>query len=244
MTTAIAPTAHEASPRPWLWAALVPALLGLGGGMAVIAAVPPSLGTLLGGLAASTAMMPGLVAAQHRWLDRLLAVVCFTVPLAAAWLQLVNRDLLQAGEWILASFVLLAYGGGIGGLTCLLRMLAAQATKGRECGTMAAAVTVVAGVLWLSWPIWMAPWLSGPAGEKTVARLVAMHPAFALNGRLIRAFPVPWAQYRLAYELTNIGDDIPYELPRAVWPCVLLHVAVGLCAAERPRTSRSGRRRF
>ena len=210
------------NPRPGLWAALIPAFLGLTGGLAVIAMVPPSLGTLCGGLAMATVMLPGLVAAQPRWLDRILAIVCFTIPLTATWLQLVNRDILHGGEWLLAALVLLTYGLAIGGLTCLLRML-------RMPATAAAAGAVLAGVLWLSWPIWMAPWLSGPSGEKTVARLVAVHPAFALNGRLIRAFPVPWAQYRLAYDLTNIGDDIPYEMPRAIWPCVRLHLALGLC---------------
>ncbi len=238
MTIATSLPGHDAVSRPWLWAALIPALLGLGGGMAVIAMVPPSLGTLFGGLAVATVMLPGLVMAQQQWLERVLAVGCFTVPLAATWVQLINREVMHGGEWLVASFVLLAYGCGIGGLACLLRMLTRGLTKGRDCGTAAAAGAVVAGVLWLSWPIWMAPCLSGPAGEKTVARLVAVHPAFALNGRLMRAFPVPWAQYRLAYELTNIGDDIPYEMPRAVWPCVLLQMAIGLGLAGRERRGR------
>ncbi|MFI5378247.1 MAG: hypothetical protein ACHRHE_02975 [Tepidisphaerales bacterium] len=260
MTTAMAPTAQETDPRPWLWAGLIPGLLGLAVGIVVMATVPPSLGTLYGGLAAATVMLPGLVLAQGRWLDRLGAIVCFTVPLAATWVHLVYRDTMQGGEWMAASVVLLAYGWGIGGVACLLRMLAMQATKrrsetlrvlragsatkGREssgdaAGVLAAAGAVVAGVLWLSWPIWTAPRLSGPAGEKTVARLVAVHPAFALNGPLLRAFPVPWAQYRLAYELTDIGTSIPYEMPTRVWPCVLLHAVVGLCAIGCRRAKRN-----
>jgi hypothetical protein len=94
---------------------------------------------------------------------------------------------------------------------------------------VAAASTVVVGLGWLTWPVWMAPWLTGEGREAVVAWLVWGHPVFALNGAMLEAFPVPWAQMPIAYRLTNIGDDIGYEMPQSVWACVIVHalIAVG-----------------
>src|SRR5438876_1142672 len=66
------------------------------------------------------------------------------------------------------------------------------------------AVVVILCLAWLSWPIWLAPALRGRASaERIVAVLVAANPIFAIQGALLRSFPVPWAQYRIAYRLTN-----------------------------------------
>jgi hypothetical protein len=93
---------------------------------------------------------------------------------------------------------------------------------------VAAGVAVVAGCAWLSWPIWMAPWLTGEGREHVVAGLVWGHPLFGINGWLWNVYPVPWAQHRLAYAWTNIGDDIVYTMPGSVWPSILVHMVVGI----------------
>src|SRR5439155_19136989 len=41
---------------------------------------------------------------------------------------------------------------------------------------------VLAGLISLTWPIWLSGWLSGRSGESIVGWLVRFHPLFAMNG--------------------------------------------------------------
>lgn len=51
-------------------------------------------------------------------------------------------------------------------------------------------------------------------------------PLFAINGNID---PTDAFTHRpLAYRLMNLGQDVFYEMPRSILPCVLVHVASGL----------------
>src|SRR5205814_3886332 len=114
--------------------------------------------------------------------------------------------------WSRATLVLLIYIFAIAGLAALLQRV-----------RIPPAVAVLLSIAWLSWPIWLASVLRGrESAERVVAVLVAANPTFAMQGSLFKSFPVPWAQYRIAYQLTNIGDDIAYQMPTSVFWCVLL----------------------
>ncbi len=203
---------------------------GLACGLAAILIVPLSLGTVFAGLALTTTMLPGLVLVQSGRLERASALGCFMLPLVMTWLRFVGHDMMSHGEWLRASVVPVVYAWAICGLACGLGRL-------RLPPAGAAAFAILMGVLWLGWPIWLAPWLRGASGETAAARLIAAHPAFVLNGVFARAFPTPWAQHRVAYELTNIGDDIPYEMPAGMLVCLLLHGSIGLGCLTRAESS-------
>ena len=141
---------------------------------------------------------------------------------------------------------ILAFGHPIGLITTL-KMLLVLATyvlavsgvvrllirAGFE-STIAAAVTVILALAWLSWPIW----LSGHLSEgRLLSALVAAHPIFAINGTS-DAFGV-WTQQHLMYRLTALGQDVPFTLPRSILPCVVTHALLGALVMLRGSSARA-----
>src|SRR4051812_41394848 len=90
----------------------------------------------------------------------------------------------------------------------------------------ASAITVVLMTAWLTWPVWLSPYLTGLHADAIVARLVAIHPLFAVNG--VIAPQSPWSHWPIAYrELTTLGQDVAYEMPTSIWPTALFHAGLG-----------------
>jgi hypothetical protein len=90
----------------------------------------------------------------------------------------------------------------------------------------AIAVTVVAALLSFAWPIWAADLLARHDIGPWLQRLVNISPSFALNAAV--APDDPLTHRPMGYRLMNLGQDVNYAMPTSVWPCVLLHAAVGL----------------
>jgi hypothetical protein len=185
------------------------------------------LGLFLGGLGVVTLIGPALVLAEPTAARRGWAFAGMVIGVSAVWWWGGRRAEVTPAEWLACAAVACAYAAaivGVGGALERLRMNA----------VLASAISVVLGCAWLTWPIWMAPWLSGGRGERIVAALVAPHPVFAINTALRRAMPTPWAQHRYAYQWTNIGDDIRYSMPASPWPCIGVHGAIALACFTPP----------
>jgi hypothetical protein len=89
----------------------------------------------------------------------------------------------------------------------------------------AAAIATLGGLLWLSWPVWLAAAL--PQHPWIVRWLTSPHPLLAINGAL-RDWGI-WTQRPIAYQyLLTLGQDVPYELPRSTLLAIVLHGCVGL----------------
>ena len=203
-----APLGRAVALTPLLVPVVFAAALPLGVGM--------NLGLFFGGIALVTILLPGLVLADSgcRW--RTMAIGAAVLPVAAVWL-LPAFGSLGMTTWGLSVALLAAYALAVGGLASVLERIGLPPV-------FAAGMTVMAGLLWLAWPIWLAPWVND---VHVVARLVAPHPLLTLNGILREWYPTPWAQHVLAYPLTNLGDDVPYSLPSSVGWAMGLHLAVG-----------------
>lgn len=107
----------------------------------------------------------------------------------------------------------------------LLGMLALLVRIGIPTG-FAIGLLLVQGVLFLTWPVWAAHLLLKFDSQWLVDLLVKIDPIFAINGSID---PTDAITHRpLAYRLMNLGQDIPYTMPRSVWPCMIVHVAAGL----------------
>lgn len=180
-----------------------------------------TLGLLLGGIVVATIVTPGAVMTEQSCVGRLAACAAVVDAALLVWLAPVVSGAISFGDWLEAVLVLLAYSAAVGGVACALERI-------RVPAVLAAALTVLLGLAWLSWPVWMAPWLTGENREEVVAWLVWGHPLFALNGATLEAFGQPWAQMTIAYRLTNIGDDVGYEMPQTVWACVGMHVVIAI----------------
>ncbi|MBC7784393.1 MAG: hypothetical protein H7144_11195 [Burkholderiales bacterium] len=90
--------------------------------------------------------------------------------------------------------------------------------------SFAASIVLIAGVLWITLPVWASPWLDRPAMSFVVDWVLPIQPVIALNG----AYPSlgAWSHQAVSYKwLTNLGTDVPYKLPENAWPAILAHVA-------------------
>ena len=138
----------------------------------------------------------------------------------AVWLVAAFRPEITLLQWLYSYMLLIAYATLIAGMsTALLRL--------RLVPVAASAITVIFSLIWLTWPVWLSPYLRGPRADAIVARLVWVHPLFAINGVL--ASLGTWGHWPIAYrQLTTLGQDIPYTLPASIWPGVLVHLSVGV----------------
>lgn len=225
--------------RLWLHSALLPFTLGSLLGILCYVAAGNTLGFYLGPLAMITLVGPPLLLAESHWLNRLFVADGLVFATALVWLAGLFHPSLVFLDWLRCCLILGAYTSALLALAVFLHRL-------RLPPLAASTISVIFALAWLTWPIWLAPWLTGDGRERLVAALIAPHPLFALNALLTPAFPVPWAQYRIAYALTNIGDDIPYEMPASIVPCLLLHVLLAaalLLLSWRPPQQQATRNR-
>ena len=179
-----------------------------------------NLGLFFGGLVLASILAPLLAIAESELNRRVSIVIASVVAIALVWLSCVANDAITLGEWARAAVVLGSFALAAASVAALLAKI-----------RIPPAVAVIVAIAWLSWPIWLAPALRGrESSERIVGRMVAANPIFAMQGALLKAYNVPWAQYRIAYRLTNIGDDIPYQMPTSIAPSVILHGAIGVIA--------------
>ncbi|HEV8603818.1 MAG TPA: hypothetical protein VGQ99_00545 [Tepidisphaeraceae bacterium] len=190
-----------------------------------------NLGLFFGGLVLASILAPMLTVAEEGLPNRASILAGIITAIALVWLTCIFNDTITLWEWSRATLVLLFY-------TLAISALAALLAKVR----IPPAAVVILSLAWLSWPVWLAPALHGQSSQRTVAALVVGNPTFAIQGALSRSFPVPWPQHRIAYRLTNIGDDIPYQMPTSILPSILGHglpAAIALLAAHWPARPRA-----
>jgi hypothetical protein len=125
------------------------------------------------------------------------------------------------GEWGASSAVLLAYAIALAGIVMALPLL-------RLSAIVSAALTVVLGLAWLTWPIWLSRTWSGEASAAWVNRLVIVHPALSVSLPHLGH----WDEQSLAYHLTDLNQSVPYAPPHTVWICVLVHALIGVALFE------------
>jgi hypothetical protein len=198
--------------------AVMPALMvSLAAGAWCWHATGPGLGLFLGLLLLATLYMPGLIIAELGRGRRiaLSAGVCGT---ALVWLISVNFIDVSITEWLRCVVVFTAYVFALAGLVSLLQ-------RARFPEPLAAGVVVLIGLLWLTWPVWMSPWLT----QRSVNWLVPANPVFAINSVLKHLGT--WDHAPIAYRaLTNLNQDVPYQMPQTIFPATIVHLLIGTIA--------------
>jgi hypothetical protein len=195
-----------------LRAASLPFVLGMLIAIACWIACGINLGLFFGGIALTIILLPPLAMRADRPVYALLATVSVVDGVGIVWLiaVLMKLTLLQ---WLQAYMVLAVVALAVLGMVMSLR---------RVIGAAAAAGTTIVFLAWLSWPVWLSPW----ADARLVAMLAPVHPLFALN-RVLVDLGI-WTQQPVMYQLTSLGQDVPYELPASTGACVLAHLLMGL----------------
>jgi hypothetical protein len=205
--------------RRILSAALYPFILSAIAAVACYLSAGPTLGLFLGGLVMVSILTPPLILAEEQSTHRLLALGAIIVPFILIWLLAPIRSETRISEWLESSIVLIAYATALAGLSAGLRLA-------RLSAALSAALTVTLALLWMTWPIWLSPTWNGEESTAGVARLVVCHPAFAINSLLVRPHGL-WTEQSIAYRLTDLSQNVPYTLPKSIWPCVLVHGSIG-----------------
>lgn len=201
-----------------LRAAAVPLALALLCATGCYIAAGPTLGLFFGGMLFCAIITPPLLAWEPDRTGRLFVAGAVIDGTAAVWLVAVFTSPTTVVQWLLSYLVLMGWVAALWGLVALLGRLLRSALA-------AQAVTVLVAMAWLSWPVWLSPWLAGQRGAAVASWLTAAHPLMAINGVLLHLGV--WSEQSIAYWLTNLGQDVPYSLP-SVWAAVGLHLLLGI----------------
>jgi hypothetical protein len=207
--------------RQVILAAAVPFTLGTVGAGAGWFAAGDTLGFWFAGIAIVAILVPPLAARHDTPFDALLAAGSVIDGVGVVWLASVFFTATTSLQWLAAYVLLAAFGLALLGLVLALR----HGTG----ATVAAGITVLLAIAWLTWPVWLSPWLAGSRGALVAAWLVPAHPLFALNRIFVELGM--WTQQPLMYRLTSLGQDVPMSLPASVWPSVVTHAAIALATA-------------
>ena len=178
-----------------------------------------SLGLFFGGLFVVTFLLPAAVLEQPgigRMIAGFLAII---LPIAGAWLLAVMKTADTIGQLLQTIVVLLCFALAIAGIALALRRLGLPSI-------FAAAVAIVLGLAWLSWPVWLSAPLVRNDREGVVHLLVALHPPLVING-ILTAEPA-WTEHSVAYHLSDLNQDVAIDLPRNGAACAVLHGFLGL----------------
>jgi len=157
-------------------------------------------------------------------------------PVAIIWVIPVLKGSDTPGQWGQTVLILAAYSAAIGGIALVLE-------RARCPVIFAAAVSIILGLAWLAWPIWLSSILVASGLGGTVQHLVAVHPPLVINGILTNE--PAWTERSLAYHLTNLNQDVPIRLPANAAACAALHGILGLvlwttAMVRRPRIHETG----
>lgn len=195
-------------PAYFYFAALWPALLSVAVGVACYIAAGPSLDFFLGTVLMAGILTPALALGSEQQKLRWISVAVIIVALAMVWLA---AGAISIFAWIQCTLVL-------AGFVCALAAAAILLDRLGLPPVLAAAIVTVLSLAWFTWPIWACSALRGQA----IVWPVAIHPLFAINSAC-RDLGI-WTEQRIAYRLTNMGQDVAYRLPDSVLPCVAVHL--------------------
>jgi len=176
--------------------------------------VGANLGLFLGTILFLTLYTPPIVLAEER-AGRRIATACVAIGAATVLAFSTASVDVTAFEWFRCGIVLAAYAFALTGFASLL-------TVARFPAPIAAGITIFLFLAWLTWPVWLSPWLTQALADW----LTPANPLLAING-IVKQLGT-WDRAPIAYRsLTVLNQDIPYHLPTSIIPAVLLHLAIG-----------------
>jgi hypothetical protein len=239
-----------------MWIALAIALVAE---IACYAAVGATLGLFFGGIVFAAILVPPLVLAEERIGERLLIAAAVCSGIAIVWGIMLIDSAITPRQFFCCYILLAAWCAALMGAAMLIAKVFCQFHLARRDYTpggggprcvhrglngnaiVASAITIVIAFLWLTWPIWLATHLSHSNSEFFISYFVPPHPLLAINGVLANLGV--WSERPIAYAyLMNLGQDVPYTLPRSVWPCAAVHLLIGVIGAVIGSTLRSTKR--
>jgi hypothetical protein len=174
-----------------------------------------TLGLFFGGPVIVALLLPPLVLMRDKFAHRGLLASAVNDSVGVVWLAAVFTPHVSFVQWLLSYLLLAAFSFALWATTSLLVGL-------RMPRLLASAASTIAGMLWLSCPIW----LSRIAPERILTTLLPAHPLLALNS-VLKHLGI-WPEQPIAYiNLLNLGQDVTYQLPDSVLPGIFAHLIAG-----------------
>jgi len=174
-----------------------------------------SLGYCLAPLTFTSLLSPGIGSTTKTRSERFAMLMGLIAGFAVALIMPVFHQQLKTTTMISCLGVIALYAAV---LSALARLLAQ-----RMPSTTAAGAVILLSATWLTWPIWATALISG----RVSGWLISLHPLFVINSLTPQLGN--WTEQRVAYQLTNLGQDATYQLPTSAWPFVFVYGAIAIC---------------
>lgn len=193
----------------------VPLLISIAAAVWCRSVVGPNLGLFLGSLLLASLIAPPLAllgGCGRAWVPTLAVVL----GIAGVWSACLSAADVNLWEWLRCCLVLATFVCALAGISALLSGVGMPAAP-------AGAIATILGLLWLSWPVWLSPWLT----QRLSDWLVPANPVFAMNAVLEHLGT--WDRAPLAYQrLTVLNQDVAYRLPHTIAPACIVHAVIGI----------------
>ncbi len=177
--------------------------------------VGSSLGVCVAGIVIALTMLPPMVVSFNRPRDAFVSAISILVGIAIVWLF----STANISQSLAASLILFTIG---------LSLLTITRTAKRWFGSsLAVAGTTVLFILWLTWPVWLSPWLAGSTGARIASPARSRKPALCTQSRFPERGP-----------LDPATPDVPAYRPRPGRPLRTSHNDPALRSS--PRLHRAG----
>jgi hypothetical protein len=184
-----------------------PVVLSIAAAVACYAAAGPSLDFFLGTVLLAAIITPPLILRNGQEELQWTAAATIVIASAICW----TAGGVSLFAWFQCTLVLMGFVAVLTAAATLLLRLGVSSI-------IAVAMCVAISLAWLTWPIWASSALRGHA----IIWPVAIHPLFAINSAC-RDLGI-WTEQRVAYRLTNMGQDVTYQLPATVLPCAAVQI--------------------
>jgi hypothetical protein len=201
--------------RPLITSFLPAAAVALPAAIVLYVLTGTTLGLFFGGVLLVTIVLPPMILLRRGWLQQALIAAAVNDSVGLVWLASVLTPHVSLMQWLMCYLTLASYSFALWALTRALASL-------RIPPVPAAAGAILAAVLWLGWPLWLARL----GADRMVGWLTAPHPLLTINGVLSHLGI--WSERPIAYgHLVNLGQDVAYRLPDGIGTAVFVHLIAG-----------------
>lgn len=174
-----------------------------------------SLDLFIGSLFLAALITPPLAAIAGQSSRALLCSLAVSLTFACCWLPLLWNYAISLAQLLQCLLVLWTFLA-VAALGVVLLM-------SLGCGRVpSSAIITIMTLAWLTTPLWLSAALAG----SQLRWSVALHPLLAING-IVPQLGI-WTEQQIAYGLTNVGQDVQYQLPGSPWPIIAVHTGAGL----------------
>jgi len=179
-----------------------------------------TLDLFVGGIFIAALITPPLAAVSSQ------SAIGICLGIAGTWWLAVHRYAISIGQWSMCLGVLISF-------TLVLTTTVRLLIRLKLPAVVASAIITLLSLAWLTWPIWLSSTLAGAQLHWSVI----FQPILVIN-HIISNLGI-WTEQQVAYGLTNLGQDVQYQLPSSAWPIIAMQSGLSILASLPKRQQQS-----